>query len=81
MQSSLGNSSQKDLASEIKMLLKWLVLPDFDSFHKINILIFTQNKQCLQSNEKRDFFFFSYESDYRCENTQGFCHTEGIQVR
>lgn len=58
MQSSLGNSSQKDLASEIKMLLKWLVLPDFDSFHKINILIFTQNKQCLQSNEKRDFFFF-----------------------
>lgn len=39
------------------MVLTWLVLPDFDSFHKINILIFTQNKQCLQSNEKGDFFF------------------------
>lgn len=68
MQSSLGNSSQKDLASEIKMVLTWLVLPDFDSFHKINILIFTQNKQCYeerippqktaQKATKKGFVFF-----------------------
>lgn len=25
-----------------------MILPDFDSFHKINILIFTQNKQCCE---------------------------------